>query len=915
MRLLLRRVTCFASGYDLLAVFLLVLWPFVYFLPVTLGQGVWLNTDIVRFSYPAGVELARALNEGHLPLWTTRLQSGFPLFAEGQVGALYPLYLVLFRFLPAHLAVSYGILLHLAWAGAGMYTFVRSQKLSVASALLAGFVFSFNGIMIGHLVHPLIVAGISWLPWLLFLQMKFQTAQRTSIALLWFALAALAMGVLMLGAHPQFAFLDVLAVSLFGVFGNWLWSRTNFAGFSEAVRALSRNVFRTVALLALAGGIAAIQLIPMAELMGYSLRGSDLGQDFLTAFSLSPAYLAQFVFPFAQDQPTAYHLEFYAYFGIVPFVLTCVVLFLRRDRKTVLFFAFCLGALSLALGKTNPLYPLLTRLPLFSSFRAPARYLYLAVFCASFLGAYAFEELKRNLGHGNKMVYWVITAILPIIAALVLSYEWSYRVWLDVWQVLPGLFAILAVAAIALAWSKKVRREVWVASTIGFAVFDLTCYAAPFMTLLNPITPMADVEPVPSPISALETNLPLGRFFTDLTTYHRLPALFGSLFPNTALIYGGEGTQVYSPLEFARHVRYESSPSSLMFNLMNVKYYMVPLQPGLPEQAITPDSALILDILNKEVRIAPTTASFIELTSFIEQATGFPEGALIGEMSVHFEDGGVENFPLRAGIETAEWDYDLKNADGHLGYASPTIAHSFPAYWYPSGRSFDGHTYLARFDLTSVRDTSNVIGIGVRVLQPDAGLVIESTSLVEPGGYSASLATLAHRSNFRLAYRSDAVIAWRNLDMIQRAFIVHTAEVMNDDAAFARLRDTSFDATQTVLLGEGEGAQLANSSGEEQDQVDIKDYQSDRVILSVTTSQPGFLVLLDSWYPGWNAFIDGQSAPIYRADILFRALRIEPGTHTVVFEYRPMSFAAGAVISMTSLLIVLGMAVYPRLMG
>ncbi|MDE3092117.1 MAG: hypothetical protein KGJ80_22310, partial [Chloroflexota bacterium] len=71
---------------DGFAVAFLVAWPFVFFWQITLAQGVWLTTDILRLFYPFGVELARALNDGRLPFWTPGLLAGFPLLAEGQVG-------------------------------------------------------------------------------------------------------------------------------------------------------------------------------------------------------------------------------------------------------------------------------------------------------------------------------------------------------------------------------------------------------------------------------------------------------------------------------------------------------------------------------------------------------------------------------------------------------------------------------------------------------------------------------------------------------------------------------------------------------------------------------------------------------------------------------------------------------------
>lgn len=58
----------FIISKDILAVIFLVAFPFVYFWQVTLGQSVWLTTDILRLFYPFSVELARALNEGRLLL-------------------------------------------------------------------------------------------------------------------------------------------------------------------------------------------------------------------------------------------------------------------------------------------------------------------------------------------------------------------------------------------------------------------------------------------------------------------------------------------------------------------------------------------------------------------------------------------------------------------------------------------------------------------------------------------------------------------------------------------------------------------------------------------------------------------------------------------------------------------------------
>lgn len=74
----------------------------------------------------------------------------------------------------------------------------------------------------------------------------------------------------------------------------------------------------------------------------------------------------------------------------------------------------------------------------------------------------------------------------------------------------------------------------------------------------------------------------------------------------------------------------------------------------------------------------------------------------------------------------------------------------------------------------------------------------------------------------------------------------------------------------------------------------------------------GFLVLRDSYDPNWHATVDGQEAPIVRANVIFRAVRLEPGSHSVEFEYRPRLLMIGAAVSLAAFALALGMLVSPR---
>ena len=76
---------------------------------------------------------------------------------------------------------------------------------------------------------------------------------------------------------------------------------------------------------------------------------------------------------------------------------------------------------------------------------------------------------------------------------------------------------------------------------------------------------------------------------------------------------------------------------------------------------------------------------------------------------------------------------------------------------------------------------------------------------------------------------------------------------------------------------------------------------AERVAADVNSDAAGILVLADLNYPGWAASVDGHPAPILAADGYLRAVALSPGAHRVEFRYRPVSFYAGAAVSLLAL--------------
>jgi hypothetical protein len=71
----------------------------------------------------------------------------------------------------------------------------------------------------------------------------------------------------------------------------------------------------------------------------------------------------------------------------------------------------------------------------------------------------------------------------------------------------------------------------------------------------------------------------------------------------------------------------------------------------------------------------------------------------------------------------------------------------------------------------------------------------------------------------------------------------------------------------------------------------------ERVIVETESWADSYLVLADTFDPGWSATVDGKPAPIRPAYVAFRAVALPPGPHAVVFTYRPAGFGLGLGLS------------------
>jgi len=83
----------------------------------------------------------------------------------------------------------------------------------------------------------------------------------------------------------------------------------------------------------------------------------------------------------------------------------------------------------------------------------------------------------------------------------------------------------------------------------------------------------------------------------------------------------------------------------------------------------------------------------------------------------------------------------------------------------------------------------------------------------------------------------------------------------------------------------------------------ITGQSANEIDVFVDSSINGWLMLSNTWYPGWKAYINNLETPVVRADFLFLAANVPAGKHYIQFRYQPESFYWGAGLSIIGLIL------------
>ena len=417
-----------------------VLWGIIWAIvgPSIESGRLIVENDTRVFYYPIFAALGDAWRTGRLPLWSPDLLTGYPLFADGEAGVLYPIHLLSLLLLPVDDAFAWQRPIRLLQGGTFTYAFVRSLGVGRGGSIVGGLAFGLGGFAVAQAHHVNIATGATWLP----LALCFgELAVRRSGRARWgYALvAAVPFGLQGLIVHVQVLILSAITfvtyvayrvvvgpvgdagapsgavLSRLGRFlGRWERLAVQIALFP--VRGVREVVLRGaigIGIVGVAGGIgaslAAVQLVPLFELGTYSFRGSGVDYSFATEYELPVSHFLSFLLPDAfmtatwPEEVRRYwglwsRWEVFGYVGLATLCLAPFGVVFGRSRTRWYFITLTLVALALSVGEYSPLdaHRAMSQLPGFSALRAPGRFVFLSTLGLAVLAALGVDAIDRE---------------------------------------------------------------------------------------------------------------------------------------------------------------------------------------------------------------------------------------------------------------------------------------------------------------------------------------------------------------------------------------------------------------------------------------------------------------------------------------------------------------------------------------
>jgi hypothetical protein len=934
-----------ALNHSLFVLLFYTLLFFAFFSPVLfsgdhlLAPGDGLNYHVAAYYSPR-------------VFWDTMLLGGTPLFADPQIMMWYPPEMLLCR-IPG----SWNFFVVSAYVMASCFAYGYSYAVtgSRLGALVSGTIYGMSGFMMAHLGHTTIIHSAAWMPLIIWsLEML-----RRRLSAGWFALACFAVTCSLLAGHSQIFFYSLSLAGAYVLVMGWRAPVGRWRYYLLAALTVGIGL-----------GLAAIQLIPTAELARLSLRAELRFIDFVT-FSIPRRQLLMLIYPvlfggIPSWGPTAYFgewniTELAGYVGLLPLMLAAVGLF-ARGRRSFAVFWLCAGtlALLLAMGEATPLAGIVYRLPFLGLFRAQARHVAELALAVSVLAGIGVSSLERREA-SRRLVFIIVGAGALLMLASLFVIRLKLEMYAN-WKSVGGLklspwanptigvpvLVFLAAAAAFLFWAMRPKSIAATVVLLAVLVIDLGTFGWTYEWHFRP----PNTNLLASPLFAESYKATLVK--ENQRLYPALGALGPptDVPPNLSRMWGIPSASGYGPLTLVRPSRLVSmgaagslgapwrNTNDQGLNLMGVRYLFVSpselVAAAAPErtkevQGVTwstedinlwVGAGCVPEALPHSLKFKlrkPAQATSIALVTKLGCSTGITDGTEVARILVTDREGSVQTLSLLAGRDSAEWLVDCADVKPQMRHKRAQV---FTSFHMEREKPCDGHNYLSRFSLDGSKEVS---GVEIQWTGPGASIAVDKVSLIdEQTAASMPLtSTLIEGGAWHHVEDIFNTSVYENSRAMPRAWLVSDLAQLRPEEALSTIKTSrlpdgrDFDPSQTAIVEESfeqakqaaaatATAQPAAAAPAAAPSAEVLRLKDSVMEVRTTSPAAAFLVTSDVFYPGWGATVDGAPVQLFQADYALRGVWVPAGTHLVRFIYRPRSFYYGAGTSALSLLALVG---------
>ena len=152
-------------------------------------------------------------------------------------------------------------------------------------------------------------------------------------------------------------------------------------------------------------------------------------------------------------------------------------------------------------------------------------------------------------------------------------------------------------------------------------------------------------------------------------------------------------------------------------------------------------------------------------------------------------------------------------------------------------------------------------------------------------------------SNLRNVFSADSMTIYENALCKPRAYFAYSSKVVGTDSAAAvELLRADFDGSEAIFTSEDSPTDLGNFT-KATNSIRFDKSENEELIIKAHTDSRGIFVLTDTYYLGWNCYVNGVRKPIFRVNNCMRSVILDAGESTIIFRFEPSIFTTGAAIS------------------